>query len=161
MSDPAPDGRRGRVPAGCVFSMRATARSFSTLPEDHGNSSVGSYTHGLASLEEVAAHEDVAALLESGRVTPDTVGSIPALSRRPGAVTHGLLTELAEGFEPGVILPRVNGRQLMVLADALPISPSRAGRSAASWPSPPSTTAAQRVSGARSPAHARGCGRTR
>jgi hypothetical protein len=50
MSDPTPDGRTGRVPAGCVFWIRASERSFSTAPEDHGNCSVGRYTHGFASL---------------------------------------------------------------------------------------------------------------
>ena len=53
MSEPAADGRAGRVPAGCVFWVRAAERSFTTAPEDHGNCSVGRYTHGLASLEDV------------------------------------------------------------------------------------------------------------
>jgi len=37
--DPAPaampDGRTGRVPAGCVFWVKATKRTFSTVPADH------------------------------------------------------------------------------------------------------------------------------
>ena len=36
MSEPAADGRSGRVPAGCVFWVHAAARTFSTAPEDHG-----------------------------------------------------------------------------------------------------------------------------
>src|ERR1700751_390401 len=40
MPDRAPDGRTGRVPAGCVFWVHALERTFSTLPEDHGNCSV-------------------------------------------------------------------------------------------------------------------------
>lgn len=45
MPEPTPDGRTGRVPAGCVFWMKAIDRTFVTAPEDHGNCSVGSLTH--------------------------------------------------------------------------------------------------------------------
>jgi len=118
MSEPAPDGRAGRVPAGCVFWVRAAERSFTTVPEDHGNCSVGRYTHGLASLEDVAGNDDVAALLESGWVTPEAVGSIPSVSQRPDAITYGPLADTS--VAPDVVLLRVNGRQMMVLSDALP-----------------------------------------
>ena len=118
MSEPAADGRRGRVPAGCVFWVRAADRTFTTAPEDHGNCSVGRYTHGLAALEDVAGNDDVAALLESGWVDAEAVGRIPSVSSAPGAVTYGPLAE--SGDAPDVVLLRVNGRQLMVLSDALP-----------------------------------------
>ena len=45
------DGRRGRVPAGCVFWIHGAERAFATVPEDHGNCSVGSVTHGLLAPE--------------------------------------------------------------------------------------------------------------
>lgn len=118
MSEPAADGRAGRVAAGCVFWVRAAEASFTTAPEDHGNCSVGRYTHGLASLEDVAGNGDVAALLESGWVDADAVGAIPAISERPEAVTYGPLADA--GATPDVVLLRVNGRQMMVLSDALP-----------------------------------------
>jgi uncharacterized protein (DUF169 family) len=118
MSEPSADGRAGRVPAGCVFWVRAAQRSFSTVPEDHGNCSVGRYTHGLASLEEVGGNDDVAALLESGWVDAEAVGGIPAISHRSAVITYGPLSEAAT--TPDVVLLRVNGRQMMVLSDALP-----------------------------------------
>ena len=118
MSEPAPDGRSGRVPAGCVFWVRAAERSFSTVPADHGNCSVGRYTHGLADLEEVAGNVEVAALLESGWVDAEAVQGIPAVSSRAGAITYGPLTDAED--VPDVVLLRVNGRQMMVLSDALP-----------------------------------------
>ena len=118
MSAPTPDGRAGRVPAGCVFWIHAATRTFATAPEDHGNCSVGRYTHGLASLEDVAANEDVAALLESGWVTPEAVGTIPSVSQRPASIVYGPLAE--SGPDTDVVLMRVNGRQMMVLSDALP-----------------------------------------
>lgn len=120
MSAPAEDGRTGRVPAGCVFWVKATTNTFSTEPADHGNCSVGRYTHGLASLEDVASNGDVAALLESGWVTEAAVGTIPAISQRPGAITYGPLGQTPDSVSPDVVLLRVNGRQLMVLSDALP-----------------------------------------
>jgi uncharacterized protein (DUF169 family) len=118
LSEPAADGRRGRVPAGCVFWVRAAERTFTTVPEDHGNCSVGRYTHGLATLDEVAGNDDVAALLESGWVDAEAVGKIPAVSERPGAITYGPVADAPA--PPDVVLLRVNGRQMMVLSDALP-----------------------------------------
>jgi uncharacterized protein (DUF169 family) len=118
MSEPTPDGRAGRVPAGCVFWVRAAERSFSTAPADHGNCSVGRFTHGLASLDEVAANADVALLLESGWVTPEAVGGIPSVSSRAGVITYGPLGDVTS--VPDVVLLRVNGRQMMVLSDSLP-----------------------------------------
>ena len=44
MPDPTDDGRTGRVPAGCVFWVKAEKRTFTTRAEDHGNCSVGSLT---------------------------------------------------------------------------------------------------------------------
>jgi uncharacterized protein (DUF169 family) len=118
--DRAEDGRTGRVPAGCVFWVHAAERTFSTVAEDHGNCSVGLFTHGFASLEEVAGNGDVAALLESGWVTPEMVGGIPQIAERPGAVTYGPLGETPSTVHPDVVLARVNGRQLMVISDAIP-----------------------------------------
>ena len=118
MAPPAPDGRTGRVPAGCVFWMHAVEASFSTVAADHGNCSVGSMTHGFATLDEVAGHSDVATLLESGWVTMEMVPDIPVIAERPGAVTYGPLATTP--VEPDVVLIRVNGKQLMVLSDALP-----------------------------------------
>src|SRR5580704_12547367 len=118
MSEPAADGRAGRVPAGCVFWVRAAERTFTTVPDDHGNCSVGRFTHGLASLEEIGGNDDVAALLDSGWVDTEAVGGIPSISRRSEAITYGPVAE-ADSL-PDVVLLRVNGRQMMVLSDALP-----------------------------------------
>ena len=71
MPEPTPDGRTGRVPAGCVFWTKALDRTFSTVAADHGNCSVGSLTHGFATFDEVAGHSDMAALVELGWVTMD------------------------------------------------------------------------------------------
>jgi uncharacterized protein (DUF169 family) len=118
MAEPTPDGRTGRVPAGCAFWVHGASRTFTTVPEDHGNCSVGSYTHGMISLDEAATHSDVGALVESGWVTPDMFPVIPAVTERPSFVTYGPLAE--SPIDPDVVLLRVNPKQLMVLSDALP-----------------------------------------
>ena len=117
MPEPTPDGRTGRVPAGCVFWTKALDRTFSTVAADHGNCSVGSLTHGFATLDEVAGHSDVAALVESGWVTMDMVPEIPVIADRPEVVTYGPLAETP--VDPDVVMIRVNAKQLMVLSDAL------------------------------------------
>jgi uncharacterized protein (DUF169 family) len=118
MPSPTDDGRTGRVPAGCVFWMHATESTFSTVGPDHGNCSVGSLTHGFKTLDEVAGNSDVAALLDAGWVTMDVVPQIPVVSEKPAAVTYGPLAETPT--DPDVVLLRVNGKQLMVLSDAMP-----------------------------------------
>lgn len=118
MPTPTPDGRTGRVPAGCVFWTKSVDRTFTTVAADHANCSVGTMTHGFATLDEVAGRSDVAALVESGWVTMEMVPSIAVVSERPGAVTYGPLDETP--VEPDVVLLRINGKQLMVLSDALP-----------------------------------------
>jgi uncharacterized protein (DUF169 family) len=115
---PAPDGRTGPVPAGCVFWTKAIDRSFSTVASDHANCSVGTLVHGFASLEEVAGNSDVAALLDSGWVTMEQVPEIPTVHARPGSVTYGPLTDTSG--TPDVVLIRIKAGQLMLMADAVP-----------------------------------------
>lgn len=147
MAAPAPDGRTGRVPAGCVFWIKAAERTFSTVPEDHGNCSVGRFTHGMATLEDIAENSDVGELLSSGWVGMEDVLQIPAISARPGAVTYGPLHETA--VDPDVVLIRVNGHQMMVLSDALPDCGWRASPNATSSPSPRSRATWRRAWAAR------------
>jgi uncharacterized protein (DUF169 family) len=116
--EPMPDGRTGRVPAGCVFWIEAATRTFATVPEDHYNCSVGSLTHGLKTLDEVAGNSDVAALLESNWVTLDVVPQIPVVRERPSFISYGPLQDTT--VEPDVVFLRINPKQAMVLSDAVP-----------------------------------------
>lgn len=118
MPPPLPDGRTGRVPAGCMFWMKATDRTFSTIAEDHGNCSVGSLTHGFVTLADVAHNSDVGALLETGWVSGEAVPHIPVVSERPGSVTYGPLRDTP--VDPMVILVRLGAESMMLLTDALP-----------------------------------------
>lgn len=112
------DGRTGRVPAGCVFWMKGAERTFTTVPADHGNCSVGSLTHGLIDLAEAAGRADVAALVEAGWVTEDVFPKIPVMARRPSHITYGPLAETP--IDPTVVFLRVDAKQLMTISDAVP-----------------------------------------
>lgn len=118
MPAPTPDGRTGKVSAGCVFWTKATDRTFTTMAEDHGNCSVGSMTHGFKTLDDVANNADVAALLETGWVTLDVVPQIPVVTQRPAFVTYGPLAQTP--VDPDVVMLRLNPKQVMVMHDTLP-----------------------------------------
>ena len=118
MPAPTPDGRTGAVVAGCVFWMMATERAFATVAADHDNCNVGSFTHGFKSLAETAKGADVAALLETRWVTPEAVGQIASVSRKPGAIAYGPLATTA--IDPDVVFLRVNAKQVMLLHEACP-----------------------------------------
>jgi uncharacterized protein (DUF169 family) len=112
------DGRTGRVPAGCVFWMRATERAFVTVPADHANCSVGSYTHGLKSMEEIAANADVAALIAAEWVSPADFPKVASVKSKSDFIVYGPLRDMTA--DPNVVFIRLNGKQLMMLHDAWP-----------------------------------------
>ncbi|MGD8618025.1 MAG: DUF169 domain-containing protein [Gammaproteobacteria bacterium] len=112
------DGRTGRVPAGCVFWMKAEGRTFSTVAEDHANCSVGSVTHGFKSLEEVGDKSDVGALVGAGWVAPEMFPDIPVIKERFKYVTYGPLQDADQA--PDVVFLRINAKQAMTIADAFP-----------------------------------------
>lgn len=118
MPEPTPDGRTGRVPAGCVFWVHALERTFTTMPEDHANCSVGSLTHGLIDLATAATRDDVDALVEAGWVSPDVFPVIPTVVHRPDAITYGPLAEAT--VQPDVVLLRTDARGVMTIGDAIP-----------------------------------------
>ncbi|HLI21869.1 MAG TPA: DUF169 domain-containing protein [Stellaceae bacterium] len=118
MPSPTADGRTGAVPAGCVFWNKATESAFATTAADHGNCSVGSYTHGFKTLDEAAQGADVKALIGAEWVTLEDATKIPTVAKKPGAVLYGPLAVAA--FEPDVVFLRLNGKQLMLVNDAWP-----------------------------------------
>lgn len=115
---PTADGRTGAVPAGCVFWTKATDREFATTAGDHGNCSVGSYTHGFTTLSEAASKEDVQTLLSVGWVSETAAMGLPTVAKKPGSVIYGPLGQ--SSVDPDVVFLRINGKQLMFLNDAWP-----------------------------------------
>ena len=112
------DGRTGAAAASCVFWIDGMQGVFATTAEDHGNCSVGGLTHGFKTMEEIAHNADVAALCETGWVTPEAVAKIAVVREKPKSVVYGPLRDMP--VEPSVILLRLNGKQQMLLHDAWP-----------------------------------------
>jgi uncharacterized protein (DUF169 family) len=115
---PTPDGRTGAAPAGCVFWTRATDREFSTNAADHANCSVGSFTHGFKTLEEAAGKADVQTLLAVEWVSMEAAMGLPTVAKKPTNVIYGPLAKTS--VDPDVVFVRLNGKQVMLLNDALP-----------------------------------------
>ncbi len=111
-------GRTGAVPAGCVFWMMGTERTFATEGPDHANCSVGSLTHGWLTLEEAATRDDVTAVLEAGWVDRTAVAALPRVGERPASIVYGPLADSVE--TPDVVLVRLDGLGLMTLHGATP-----------------------------------------
>lgn len=122
LADRAPEpnehGRTGQVPAGCVFWIRATDRTFATTAADHANCSVGSLTHGFLDVEEAGSRDDVCAVLESGWVDEAAVAALPTVREEPETILYGPLEETP--VEPDVVLLRITALGLMTLKDAIP-----------------------------------------
>lgn len=118
MPEPTEDGRTGRVPAGCVFWMKAVGRMFTTVSEDHANCSVGSVTHGFKTLDEVMAKSDISALVGAGWVTTEMFRNIPVVKERYNYITYGPLRWTKT--DPDVVFLRLNAKQAMTVSDAFP-----------------------------------------
>ena len=65
------------VSSGCT----PTRATFDTVAEDHGNCSVGRFTHGFAEAADILDKSDVAALLDVGWVTMEAFTGVAALCR--------------------------------------------------------------------------------
>lgn len=119
MSEPTEDGRTGTVAAPCVFWMHGHENTFDTFAADHGNCSVGQFTHGFVDAADILDKQDVGALLEVGWVTMEAFAGVAALSRRPEGVRYGPLADASA--VPDVVLLRVTPRQMMEISDSVPV----------------------------------------
>src|SRR5688572_8318408 len=84
----------GTEPSGCSFwRVAGQGRVFYTVPADHHNCPIGSYTHGLTLPPARAAELDQTLGLMSklGYVRMEEVPSIPRLPREPAAVVYAPL----------------------------------------------------------------------
>jgi hypothetical protein len=136
------------------FGPGGPEATFSTVAEDHGHCSVCRMTHGLATLADVTDNGDVAALVGSGWVSPEAVGQIPVITEGSGAITYGPLGETPDNVDPDVVLPWINGRQLVV-SDAIPGPGPGASHNATSWRWPSNSRSLRPASSAPSPGRGR------
>ena len=97
--DEAPQGvtkLEGSQPSGCSFWAIASAgRSFYTVPSDHYNCPIGSYTHNipLPSDREHELQDTLSLMGELGYIRLEEVPSVPQLPRTPPVTIYAPLGE--------------------------------------------------------------------
>ncbi len=109
----------GSEPSGCSFwRLAAEGRTFYTVPADHYNCAVGSYTHNVALPPERARElEDTLGLMTSvGYLSLDEVPGIPRLPRTPAAVLYSPLADAP--VPPQVVLFACRPAAAMLLSEA-------------------------------------------
>jgi uncharacterized protein (DUF169 family) len=120
--DAEPKGVRkfmGQVPSGCSFwKLAASSPAFYTVPSDHYNCPIGSYTHNIA-LPKEREHElmDVLGFMSQiGYVKMEEVPQIPRWSKTPAAIVYSRLGEAP--MPPDVVILAGNARAAMLLGEA-------------------------------------------
>jgi uncharacterized protein (DUF169 family) len=117
-----PDGVapfEGTMPSGCSFwGLAAKGRSFYTVPRDHFNCPIGSYTHAInLPPERIAELTQTLSLMDGiGYVRMDEVPSIPRLTREPAVTYYSPLAATAVG--PDVVIFAGRPSRLMRLQEA-------------------------------------------
>src|SRR6266446_1694739 len=100
----------GKEPAG--------GRAFYTMPDDHFNCAIGSYTHSIALSPERAGELDqtLAFMTGIGYIQPAEVADIPRLSAPPGVVVYAPLG--ATPVDPDVVVFAGRPGRLMLLEES-------------------------------------------
>ena len=109
----------GSEPAGCSFwRLAAEGRSFSTVPSDHYNCPVGSYTHKIP-LPESRAQElpsILGTMTSLGYLKMEEVPGIPVLPETPKTIAYAPLGDTP--MDPDVVLFVLAPGKLMLLEEA-------------------------------------------
>jgi len=109
----------GSEPSGCSFwRLAAEGRAFYTVPSDHYNCPVGSYTHKIDLPTERAS--ELPQILETmtgvGYLRMEEVPGIPTLPTSPKVIVYAPLADAP--VDPDVVLVAANARTLMLLEEA-------------------------------------------
>jgi uncharacterized protein (DUF169 family) len=84
----------GTMPSGCSFwRMAAEGGAFYTVPADHFNCAVGSYTHNipLSPEREKETEQTLGLMFQVGYIKPEEVPGIPRLAKTPAAILYSPL----------------------------------------------------------------------
>jgi uncharacterized protein (DUF169 family) len=109
----------GTQPAGCAFwRLAAEGRTFYTVPADHYNCPIGSYTHNIPLPPERAQElERTLSLMASiGYVRMEEVPGIPRLPQTPRVVTYAPLGDTP--VDPDVVIFAGQAGEIMLLQEA-------------------------------------------
>src|SRR6476661_4673706 len=106
----------GSVPSGCTFwRLASEGRTFFTVPEDHYNCPIGSYTHNIPLPPGRVAElgETLGLMTDIGYLRMDEVPGIPVLPKTPAAVVYAPLGETPD--DPDVVIFRGPAARIMLL----------------------------------------------
>jgi uncharacterized protein (DUF169 family) len=109
----------GTAPSGCSFwRMASEGRTFFTVPSDHYNCAIGSYTHNIPLPPERAKEleETLGFMGGIGYVRMEEVPGIPVLAETPGAVVYAPLGDTP--VDPDVVLFWGPASRIMLLQEA-------------------------------------------
>lgn len=109
----------GVMPSGCSFwRLAAEGRAFYTVPGDHYNCPIGSYTHNIPLPSDRAPElEQTLSLMGTlGYVKMEEVPGIPRLAESPGAVIYAPLADTP--VDPDVVIFAARPGRLMLLGEA-------------------------------------------
>lgn len=109
----------GTEPSGCSFwRLAAEGRAFYTVPADHFNCPVGSYTHRIDLPPERVheAEQTLGLMFQAGYIRPEEVPGIPRLRKTPAAVVYAPLGETP--VDPSVVLFICPPAKAMLLSEA-------------------------------------------
>lgn len=109
----------GTEPSGCSFwRIAAGGRTFYTVPADHYNCAIGSYTHNLALPQDRAKELDQTLSLMTGvgYITMEEVPGIPRLPKPPGVVIYAPLGDTP--VDPDVVVFSGRPGRVMLLQEA-------------------------------------------
>jgi uncharacterized protein (DUF169 family) len=109
----------GPAPSGCFFWDRAMdGHIFYTLPADHWNCAIGSYTHriGLPADRASELETTIGFMVETRYLDPAEIPEIPTLEREPAAVAYAPV--MCDEFTPDVVLLAVTPAQATLIFEA-------------------------------------------
>jgi uncharacterized protein (DUF169 family) len=84
----------GSMPSGCSFwRLASESGAFYTVPADHFNCVVGSYTHNipLSPEREKETDQTLGLMFQAGYIKPEEVPGIPRLAKTPAAIVYSPL----------------------------------------------------------------------
>lgn len=109
----------GVEPSGCSFwRLALSEKTFYTVPADHHNCPIGSYTHNIALPAERAKEleQTLGLMVDLRYLRMEEVPGIPRLPAAPGAVVYAPLGEIP--VDPDVVLVAGRPGRVMLLQEA-------------------------------------------
>jgi uncharacterized protein (DUF169 family) len=109
----------GVEPSGCSFwRLAMSEKTFYTVPADHHNCPIGSYTHNIALPAERAKELErtLGLMVDLGYLRMEEVPGIPRLPTAPGAVVYAPLGDIP--VDPDVVLVAGRPGRVMLLQEA-------------------------------------------